>query len=47
MDPGANDAWRERVSGYFKVANWGRNFPEDEDDVKTPTFLLNTRQQVS
>jgi hypothetical protein len=47
MDPGASDAWRDRVNGYFRIAYWGRNFPEDEDDRAAPVFLMRTRQQVS
>ena len=47
MDPGATDSWRDKVSGYFKIANWGQNFAEYEDDEAAPVFLMQTRQQVS
>jgi hypothetical protein len=47
MDPSTTDAWRDRVGTYFRLAYWGRNFAENDEDARNPVFLMRTRQQVS
>ena len=45
--PGARERWMEIVGPYFRIAYWGRNFAENEEDERNPVFLMRTRQQVS